>query len=85
VCTRPPSSKEVRKAIARVLTVMNQTQKSELRKFYKEKGALLPLDLRVKKTRAIRRRLTDAQLTRKTPKQFKKDSQFPMRKYAIRQ
>ena len=45
-----PRSKVVRKSIARVLTVINQTQKSQLRLFYKDKK-LLPLDLRPKKTR----------------------------------
>ena len=47
-----PGSKVVRKSIARVLTVINQTQKSQLRLFYKDKK-LLPLDLRTKKTRAL--------------------------------
>ena len=89
VCVpRPPSpaitscSKEVRKSIARVLTVMNQNVKANLREFYK--GKLTPLDLRVKKTRAIRRRLTKEQLNKKTLKQTKKDAHFPLRKYAIR-
>uniref|UniRef100_A0A3Q3ILE1 Large ribosomal subunit protein uL29 n=1 Tax=Monopterus albus TaxID=43700 RepID=A0A3Q3ILE1_MONAL len=45
----------VRKSIARVLTVINQTQKENLRKFYKGKK-YKPLDLRPKKTRALRRR-----------------------------
>jgi ribosomal protein L29 len=52
-----PSSNGVRKSIARVLTVTNQKQRQNLRDFYKGKK-YLPLDLRVKKTRAIRRRLT---------------------------
>jgi len=47
----------VRKSIARVLTVINQKQRQNLREFYKNKK-YLPLDLRYKKTRAIRRRLT---------------------------
>ncbi|KAH0504192.1 60S ribosomal protein L35 [Microtus ochrogaster] len=42
----------VRKSIARVLTVINQTQKENLRKFYKGKK-YKPLDLRPKKTRAV--------------------------------
>ena len=46
----------VRKAIARVLTVINQTQREHLLAFHKDKGKYLPLDLRQKKTRAIRRR-----------------------------
>ena len=52
-------SNTVRKSIARVLTVTNQKQRQNLREFYKNKK-YLPLDLRVKKTRAIRRRLTKA-------------------------
>lgn len=36
---------------------MNQKQRQNLREFYKNKK-YLPLDLRAKKTRAIRRRLT---------------------------
>lgn len=47
----------VRKSIARVLTVMHQTQKENLRKYYKSKR-LKPTDLRKKKTRAMRRALT---------------------------
>ena len=42
LCVR---SKVVRKSIARVLTVINQTQKAQLRVFYKDKKQL-PLDLR---------------------------------------
>ena len=51
------SSNTVRKSIARVLTVTHQKQRQNLREFYKNKK-YLPLDLRPKKTRAIRRRLT---------------------------
>merc|ERR1712212_861074 len=40
----------VRKSIARVLTITNQKQKSELKKFYKNKKGK-PLDLRKKLTR----------------------------------
>lgn len=50
-------SNTVRKSIARVLTVITQKQRQNLREFYKGKN-YLPLDLRYKKTRAIRRRLT---------------------------
>lgn len=50
-------SSTVRKSIARVLTVMNQKARQNLRDFYKTKK-YAPLDLRPKKTRAIRRRLT---------------------------
>merc|ERR1712146_588033 len=47
----------VRKNIARVLTVFNETTKGALRQHYSELK-YAPLDLRAKKTRAIRRRLT---------------------------
>ena len=43
----------------------------------------LPLDLRPKKTRAIRRRLTKAESKKLTLKQFKKKLSFPMRKFAV--
>nr|GMD55870.1 60S ribosomal protein L35 [Ipomoea batatas] len=52
--------KVVRLSIAQVLTVISQTQKAALRNAYKNKK-YLPLDLRPKKTRAIRRRLTKHQ------------------------
>ncbi|KAF9907199.1 60S ribosomal protein L35, partial [Lobosporangium transversale] len=73
----------VRKSIARVLTVITQTQRAQLRIFYQKKN-FLPLDLRVKKTRAIRRRLTKHEASRKTVKQQKKDTHFPLRKYAVK-
>ncbi|XP_066318463.1 large ribosomal subunit protein uL29w-like [Miscanthus floridulus] len=74
--------KVVRTSIARVLTVISQKQKSALREAYKKK--LLPLDLRPKKTRAIRRRLTKHQLSLKTEREKKREKYFPMRKYAIK-
>jgi len=73
----------VRKSIARVLTVMNQKQRQNLREFYKDKK-YMPLDLRPKKTRAIRRRLTPHEKKQKTLKQRKKDIHFPLRKYAVK-
>ncbi|KAG6770410.1 hypothetical protein POTOM_026092 [Populus tomentosa] len=53
--------KVVRLSIAQVLTVISQKQKAALREAYKNKK-FLPLDLRPKKTRAIRRRLTKHQI-----------------------
>lgn len=73
----------IRKSIARVLTVTNQKTRQNLRELYKKKK-YLPLDLRPKKTRAIRRRLSKADAARKTPKQKKKDQHFPIRKYAVK-
>ncbi|KAM6495885.1 60S ribosomal protein L35 [Amanita muscaria] len=73
----------VRKSIARVLTVMNQKARQNLREYYKNKK-YLPLDLRPKKTRAIRRRMTKHESSLKTLKQKKKDQNFPTRKYAVK-
>ena len=53
--------KVVRLSIAQVLTVISQKQKAALREVYKNKK-FMPLDLRPKKTRAIRRRLTKHQV-----------------------
>jgi large subunit ribosomal protein L35e len=75
--------KVVRKSIARVLTVVNQNQRSALKEAYAKKK-YVPVDLRVKKTRAIRRRLTKHQAGAKTEKQAKKERAFPRRKYAVK-
>merc|ERR1711998_637874 len=63
--------KVVRKNIARVLTVINETQKHALRTHYSTMK-YAPLDLRPKKTRAIRRRLT------------KFAALYPLRRYAVK-
>lgn len=63
---------------------MNQKQKETLRSFYIAEKKLLPLDLRTKKTRAIRRRLTKAESKAVTLKQKKKNTHFPLRKYAVK-
>merc|ERR1711897_127439 len=74
--------KVVRKSIARILTVYNQKQKAEARKQHKGKK-YMPLDLRPKKTRAIRRSLKVEQKYAKTAKQKTRMSNFPMRRYAV--
>lgn len=86
--TGGPASKlskirEVRKSIARVLTVLTAQKRDALRELYKDEH-YKPLDLRPKKTRAIRRRLTKEQISKKTVRQAKRDRAFPMRKYAVR-
>jgi large subunit ribosomal protein L35e len=73
----------VRKSIARVLTVINQTQKENLRKFYQSKK-YKPKDLRFKKTRAIRRQLTKHEAAIRTPKELARLRAFPARKFAVR-
>ena len=75
--------KSVRKNIARILTVHNQMQKEGLRKA--AAGAkYMPKDLRAKKTRAMRRALTKAELAKKTYHQKKKEASFPAMKYAVK-
>ncbi|KAK7204654.1 60S ribosomal protein L35 [Myxozyma melibiosi] len=76
-------SNTVRKSIARVLTVINQQQRAQLRLFYSTKK-YSPLDLRVKKTRALRRALTPKQKSLVTEKQKKKLTAFPQRKFALK-
>ncbi|KAL8166789.1 hypothetical protein V2J09_008288 [Rumex salicifolius] len=75
--------KVVRLSIAQMLTVISQKQKLALREAYKNKK-YLPLDIRPKKTRAIRRRLTKHQASLKTEREKKREVYFPMRKYAIK-
>lgn len=76
-------SHDVRKSIARVLTVINANQRAQLRIFYKGKK-YLPLDLRAKQTRAIRRRMTKHEVNAVTEKQAKKQRHFPQRNYAVK-
>ncbi|EFN55919.1 hypothetical protein CHLNCDRAFT_52203 [Chlorella variabilis] len=75
--------KVVRKSIARVLTVISQKQREALKEAYAGKK-YVPLDLRVRKTRAIRRRLTKAQANATTEKAAKKARAFPQRKFAVK-
>merc|ERR1712012_815123 len=74
----------VRKSIARLMTVMNQTKKENLRKFYKPEK-YKPTDLRPKKTRAIRRKLTPHEAGLKTLKQQRKERLYPVRRYAVKE
>jgi len=74
---------DVRKSIARVLTVINAVQRHQIRLFYNGKK-YKPLDLRPKKTRAIRRRLTPHESSLKTVKEKKKLKHHPQRKYAVK-
>jgi large subunit ribosomal protein L35e len=75
--------KIVRKSIARVLTVHNQIQKAKLREEYKDKK-YLPIDLRAKQTRAIRRRLTKEQASKKTLRVVKRAANLPQRRFALK-
>merc|ERR1712244_157859 len=74
----------VRKGIARLMTVMNQTKKDNLRKFYRKKK-YIPKDLRPKKTRAIRRLLSPHEASVKTVKQQRRERLYPVRRYAVKE
>ncbi|GAB7365524.1 hypothetical protein MBLNU230_g6597t1 [Neophaeotheca triangularis] len=74
---------DVRKNIARILTVINMNQRTQLRIFYKGKKHQ-PLDLRPKQTRSMRRRLTKHEATLVTEKQKKKQRHFPQRNFAVK-
>merc|ERR1711964_272133 len=75
--------KVVRKNIARVLTVFNETTKGALRQHYSSLK-YAPLDLRAKKTRAIRRRLTQHESGKQTKRRQKRAALFPLRKFALK-
>ncbi|KAH8663121.1 60S ribosomal protein L35 [Tricladium varicosporioides] len=74
---------DLRKSIAKVLTVINANQRAQLRLFYKGKK-YIPLDLRPKQTRAIRRRLSKHESSQVLEKTKKRTTHFPQRKYAIK-
>lgn len=73
---------QVRKGIARVLTVYNQKRRDEAKTFFKG-NKHKPKDLRLKKTRAIRQRLTLPQRRSMTVRRTKRVQNVPRRKYAL--
>ncbi|RKP23519.1 ribosomal L29 protein-domain-containing protein [Syncephalis pseudoplumigaleata] len=75
--------REVKHAIARTLTVITQKQRAQVALHYKGKK-YKPLDLRTKKTRAIRRQLTKKERGLKTLRTIKREQNFPQRKYALK-
>ena len=72
----------MRKAIAKVLTVINEKRRNNARDAAAKKGRT-PYDLRYKKTRAFRRRLTKHELSLKTLRTQKKENNFRQRKFAL--
>jgi large subunit ribosomal protein L35e len=64
------------------LTVINQkTKEKAIEKYQKKK--FKPLDIRRKKTRSLRRKLTAREANAKTLKEKKKLQNYPMRKFAL--
>jgi large subunit ribosomal protein L35e len=72
-----------RKNIARVLTIIHQNQKENLRKLYKGKKHV-PKDLRPKRTRALRKALTPHEAALKTVKERRRLRNWPERVYAVK-
>ena len=73
----------VRKAIAKVLTVLNEKRREVAKEAHKNKK-YTPFDLRWKhSTKASRKGLTRHQLALQTLKQAKKSSNFKPRKFAV--
>merc|ERR1712110_244684 len=72
----------VRKNIAKVLTVLNEKARAKARDGFKKKR-YTPYDLRQKKTRAFRRKMTRFERTRTTKRQQKKADNSKVRKYAV--
>lgn len=62
---------------------MTQQKRQEVAELYKNKK-YKPLDMRAKKTRAIRRRLTKHESNLVTERQHKKNVHFSQRKYALK-
>ena len=62
---------------------MSHSAREEAKAKY-AKSKYVPKDLRVKKTRAIRRALTPFEASRKTVRQQKKAVNYKIRKYALK-
>ena len=96
--------KDLRKHIARILTIIRENKKEEVIKGLREKVTKevkdekeeevkttiknlkmkhIPLDLRPKLTRAMRRRMTKFERKLVTLRQLKRKLNFPMRKFAV--
>ncbi|XP_054574641.1 60S ribosomal protein L35-like [Eptesicus fuscus] len=78
-----PKIRVVGKSITRVLTIINQTQKESLRKFYQGKE-YQPLDLRPKNTCAMRLHLNKHEKNLKTKKQQQQEQLYPLQKYTVK-
>lgn len=73
----------VRKNIARILTVLNQNERENLRKYYSDKK-WMPKTLRAKLTHRRRLALTANEANRKTRHQLRVSHKFPKRVYAVK-
>ena len=76
----------IRKSIARILTVLNQNERTNLRKFYADKKlkAQTPKSLKPKLTKKRRLALKDSEKSRKTRRQLRQAAKFPKRTFAVK-
>ena len=79
----------LKKNIARILTVLSQTKRQEVRKMYSGSNSKrvrdsMPKSLRPKLTHRRRLALTKKEKSIKTSRQLKRESKHPMRKFAIK-
>merc|ERR1711893_412672 len=75
--------RETRKNIAKVLTVMNQIQKEQLQKFYRGKK-VKPVDLKPRKTRAMRKALNKHEESLKNLKTIRRERRTALKNFAIK-
>merc|ERR1712110_1235188 len=73
---------ETRKNIARVLTVINQTKKANLQKYYRGKK-VKPVDLKPK-TRAMRKGLNKHELSLKNLKTIRRERRTALKNFALK-
>eukprot|EP01064_Diplonema_japonicum_P028819 TRINITY_DN451_c0_g1_i1.p1 TRINITY_DN451_c0_g1~~TRINITY_DN451_c0_g1_i1.p1 ORF type:complete len:124 (+),score=31.49 TRINITY_DN451_c0_g1_i1:65-436(+) len=74
--------KTTRKSVAKVLTVLNNNQRTALRKLYRGKK-FAPVDIKRKQTRAKRRALTYAERSAVTARTARFQAAYPQRRFAL--
>ena len=99
VASKLAKIKVFRKLIARHLTIINQKQRQELKDAFKNKAGIkeyneknktsfsvsrTPKELKNKLTRALRKRLTKKQSSKKLVKTLKREAAFPERKFFVK-
>ncbi|KAK7198206.1 60S ribosomal protein L35 [Novymonas esmeraldas] len=84
--TRLGRIRPIRKSIARILTVLNQNERSNLKKFYSDSKmrSKTPKVLRTKLTHRRRLALKPNEKNRKTSHQMRQAHRFPKRVYAVK-
>lgn len=73
----------MRKNIARILTVLNQTERANLRKFYAGKK-YTPKSLRPKLTKSRRQALKPVERNKKLRRTIRREAKYPKRVYAVK-